>query len=297
MRQYVHGCEIIQYADDTQFVHVGRIDALPDLISAAQTTFSQTRDYFNKNGLLLNANKTQCLFIGTRAITRQIPENTTLTYANTTISPCKHIKNLGVYIDSHLTFDKHIYETHRKVMGNLLFINRIKDKFDSVTRKIAIESLALSNINYCLPIYGTASTTLLKQIQKLQNFAAKICIGGATRRDHATPFITQLKWLKIDKKIMYDTAINLYKIKTKSYPEWFVHLPTTAEVTQSRYTTRQQDNLHVPHTSSHGGARSLLVLGPRLWNTLPHYIKQSGTIHMFRSRLKIFLLNNDVYVN
>ena len=81
---------------------------------------------------------------------------------------------------------------------------------DNITRKIAIESLALSTINYCLPIYGTANNTLIIRIQRLQNFAAKTCIGGAKRRDHATPFITQLKWLKIDKKIIYDIAINIY---------------------------------------------------------------------------------------
>lgn len=179
-------------------------------------------------------------------------------------------------------------------MGSLLFLNRIKDKFDNTTRKIAIESLALSTINYCLPIYGTANNTLIKRIQKLQNFAAKTCIGGARRRDHATPFITQLKWLKIDKKVIYDIAINIYKIKTKSFPEWFLHLPTMTEVTQSMYTTRQQDNLHVPHTNTHGGARSLLVLSPRLWNNLPHNIKQSSTLHMFRTKLKSFLLNNEI---
>ena len=155
----------------------------------------------------------------------------------------------------------------------------------------------MSTINYCLPVYGTTNNTLIKKIQKLQNFAAKICIGGAKRRDHATPFITQMKWLKIDKKIIYDIAISVYKIKCKNYPEWFLHLPTTTEVTQSRYTTRQQDNLHVPHTNTHGGARSLLVLGPRVWNTLPRNIQQSNTIHMFRSRLKTFLLNNDVNIN
>ena len=53
------------------------------------------------------------------------------------------------------------------------------------------------------------SPDLIKRVQKLQNFAAKICIGGAQRRDHATPFITQLNWLKMDNKVISDVAPNV----------------------------------------------------------------------------------------
>ncbi len=94
----------------------------------------------------------------------------------------------------------HIQEMQKKVMGILFFRNRIKDKFDINTRKIVIQSLALSIVKYCLPVYGTTNSTLLRRVQKLQNIAAKVCVGGARRSDHATPFITQLEWFKIEKK-------------------------------------------------------------------------------------------------
>ncbi len=103
-------------------------------------------------------------------------------------------------MDQHMSFEVHIHEMHKKVMGTLLLANRIRDKFDPATRKIVIQSLALSGINYCLQVYCTANNTQMRRMQKLQNFAAKICAGGARRSDHATPFITQLEWLKIDLK-------------------------------------------------------------------------------------------------
>ncbi len=67
-------------------------------------------------------------------------------------------------------------------MGILLFLNRVKDKFDTTTRKTVVESLAVSIINYCLPVYCTTNNTLMKRVQYLQNFAAKICAGGAMQR-------------------------------------------------------------------------------------------------------------------
>ncbi len=36
----IHGCEIIQYANDTQFVHTSTVDALPHLSTTAQVTLS-----------------------------------------------------------------------------------------------------------------------------------------------------------------------------------------------------------------------------------------------------------------
>ncbi len=152
---------------------------------------------------MINPNKTQCLFVGTRLFIRRIPPDTTINFHNALITPSKHIKNLGIYMDCHLTFDTHIQEMHKKVMGILFFLNRIIDKFDINTRKIVFQSLALSIINYCLPVYGTINSTLLRRVQKLHNFATKVCVGGAGRSDHATPFITHLEWLKIEKKKIF----------------------------------------------------------------------------------------------
>ena len=297
LTEIIQGCEVIQYADDTQFVHTGTTDELPDLIMRAETTLSHVKAYFNRNGLMINPNKTQCLFVGTRPFIRRIPADTIINFDNALITPSKHIKNLGIYMDCHMTFDVHIQEMRKKVMGILFFLNRIKDKFDFDTRKTVIQSLALSIINYCLPVYGTTNSTLLQRVQKLQNFAAKICVGGARRSDHATPFILQLEWLKIEKKIIFEAAINVYKIKNKLFPDWFMQFPTNNDISHNRYTTRQQHNLYVSHTNTDHGGRSLSVLGPKIWNTLPDNVTNSLTLQVFRKRLKEFLMNNNVPIH
>ncbi len=113
-------------------------------------------------------------------------------------------------------------------------------------------------------MYGTTNSTLIRRVQKLQNFAAKVCVGGARRSDRATPFITQLEWLKIEKKIIFEVAINVIKIKNKLFPDWCMQFPTKREILQNRYTTRQQHNLYVSHTNADHGGRSLRVLGPKI---------------------------------
>ncbi len=61
LTEIIHDCGVVQYADDTQFIHTGTNDELPDLITRAEATLSLTKTYFNK---------TQCLFVGTIVVTR-----------------------------------------------------------------------------------------------------------------------------------------------------------------------------------------------------------------------------------
>ncbi len=78
---------------------------------------------------------------------RRIPSDMTINFDSALITPSKQIKDLGIYMDCHMTFDVHIQEMHKEVMRILFFLNRIKDEFEMNTRKILIESLALSIIN------------------------------------------------------------------------------------------------------------------------------------------------------
>ena len=68
-------------------------------------------------------------------------------------------------------FDVHIAKFSKKIMGMLLFINIISMNFDQSTRKIVIQSLVLSLINYCIGIWGSTNKTQLFSVQKLLKFA------------------------------------------------------------------------------------------------------------------------------
>ncbi len=85
-----------------------------------------------------------------------------------------------------MTFDTHINEMSKKVMGTLMYINRIKNCFDKSTRILAVQSLVLSVLNHCITIWANTNTTLLTTAQKLQNFAIKVTDGKAQKFDHVT---------------------------------------------------------------------------------------------------------------
>ena len=290
MSNYFKNCCLIQYADDTQFLHTGTLTELDNIISDAELTFNRAREYFLRNGLKLNAEKTKCIFIGTHQLIPRIPENTTLAFHNTTIKPSSCVKNLGVHFDKYMTFETHINKISTKVTGTLLDINRVKHCFDKESRIILIQSLVLSVLNHCNIIWGTTNTTLLTKIQKLQNFAIKVADGNARKYDHVTPIFRRLEWLNTKKIIYLNTAVTLYKQLNNYYPLTIINLPTVNNLTGS--SSRQQNNLFVPRVITQSGGRSLSVRGPSLWNLLPKNVQNSNTLYSFKTSLKQFLLTD-----
>ncbi len=188
-----------------------------------------------------------------------------------------------------MTFDVHITNLSKKVFSTILYINRIKENLNRSARITVIQSLLFSIMNYAILIWGTASTTRLKQIQKLQNFAAKAAIGGARKQDHATPFIKELGWLKIYQKYLYELGIMMYNVTKGNAPNHLLSLRSVRDV--SSVNTRQQDQLYVPRTKTQSGARSILIDGPKYWNSLPSNVKSAQSTSCIKKNLLLYLRN------
>ncbi len=123
MARHINNCLLVQYADDTHFLHSGNIIEIDTLITRTENTLTQIRSYFLKNGLKLNTDKTQCIFLGTRQLLAHIPNKTIIRCADSDIRPSLNAKNLGIYLDSYMTFDRHVSDMIKKAMGTLMFIN------------------------------------------------------------------------------------------------------------------------------------------------------------------------------
>ena len=274
MKRLATQCMLVQYADDSQFIFTGTIKEVEKLIRDAESTLKEVKLYFDINGLKINPQKTQIIFIGSRQNLSRIPPNLSINFDGNLIVPCKFVKKFGTFLDNYLVFDKHVDEIYRKTMGTLIYINRIKDKVDKDTRVLIVQSLALSVINYCSKIWGSANKSQLQRIQKIQNFAAKVATGNARKYDHATPYIQQLKWLKIEKKYCFDVCVLMYKVVNNLIQTDLFPLVTVREIHQ--VPTRQSSDLYVQRARTDVGKREMSIRGPEHWSQLPLNIKESN---------------------
>ena len=88
----------------------------------------------------MNDKKTQCMFIGrcTYQLLSIVPNNITLQLHDTILQPTTHVRNLGLHMDRYMTFNKHIYESSKKIIGILIYVYRIKDYFNKKNRAMII---------------------------------------------------------------------------------------------------------------------------------------------------------------
>ena len=129
----------------------------------------------------------------------------------------------------------------------------------------------------------------MQRVQKIQNFAAKIASGKGRKFDHATPFISELGWLKMNKKCDYDICTLMYSIVKGKLPHWLLTINRVSEINQR--ITRQANLLAIPRTHTDTGARNIEVRGPILWNALPSEIRDSPTVYHFKNKLKQYYLD------
>ena len=88
-----------------------------------------TRNWCFDNQLLLNPNKTKLVVFGSRQMSAKIT-NLRFSLLRKELAPAKEAKDLGVILNSNLTFSQHILSTVSSCMFRLGQINWVKHAFD-----------------------------------------------------------------------------------------------------------------------------------------------------------------------
>lgn len=126
----------------------------------------------------------------------------------------------GIPFDQNMTFDSHVKNISPWIFNIILYVNWIRNNYSKSARITVMLSLVLSIINYGIKVWGAANETHVQQIQKLQNFAAKVALGGAAKHGHVTPFMRGLGWLKIKRNVYVRTRnhdVYCYQFSSKRY--------------------------------------------------------------------------------
>lgn len=81
----------------------------------------------SENQLLINPKKTKYRLIGRRQNLQQLPVNMSVNFLNETISPVPFGIDLGMTLDSLLTYDQNISSLVSTYMNTLCELNRLKN--------------------------------------------------------------------------------------------------------------------------------------------------------------------------
>ena len=119
---------------------------------------------------MINPEKTKLLLIGTRQLLGNLLEDMAITFLGEVIAPITNAKDLGVTLDSHLTYDYHIKNVLSSCMAKLCQINRVKDCFDSDTLCLIINALVMRKLYYCSAVWSNTSATNIFCVQNIDKY-------------------------------------------------------------------------------------------------------------------------------
>jgi hypothetical protein len=125
----------------------------------------------------VNPKKTKLLLLGTSQMLKKLSgSDFHITVLGEKIIPLQTVKDLGMTLDSSLTYDKHIVDTDSKCITELRQINRVKHIFDKHILSLIINALVFSKIYYCSSVWSNTSKKNISKLQSVQNFARALLL-------------------------------------------------------------------------------------------------------------------------
>ena len=196
-----------------------------------------------KNSLLINPDKTKVLAVGVPQLLQKL-SSFSVTLFDIELSPVLVVKDLGVLLDTRLSYNEHIIQT----ASNCHF-----------------------KLNQASPVWSNTSNSNIDKLQKVQNFAGRIILG-LRKYDHISDGLRSLKWLPIREKLILNDATMMHKCINKLVPDYLADMFRLRSQIHSRQT-RSSGASDIPLCRLSTGQRSFAFRGAKLCNSLNDNIK------------------------
>ena len=241
------------------------------------------------NKLKLNADKTELLLIASSYWKPRI-EWPPLHVGGTQVIPAPSARNLGVKFDNTMSMEDQVSSICSSVFFHLRNIAAVRKCLDSESTVTLVHALVTSRLDMCNSLLCGVPARMIKRLQRVQNFAARI-ICRIRKFEHITPSLIALHWLPVHSRIQFKILLIVFKCLNGQAPEY---LETLLQQYCPRRELRSsgQNLLAVRRANLKGyGDRAFSIAGPKLWNALPEYVKSCQSVQTFKSKLKHHLFS------
>ena len=207
------------YADDTQaFVHGPSSDQL-SLVRSIDCLASDLHYWMSTNRLCLNATKTQLIWFGTRQQLSKL-DFQLLTEKFPAYTYSSSVRDLGVTLDSSLTFTEHISNLTRSCFFQLRRLRAIRRSVSPSVFTTIVHAFICSRLDYCNSLLMGLPKQRLSPLQSVLNASARL-IARLPRFSHISTYMLDvLHWLPITARIHYKILFLVSKAQLSSAPKY-----------------------------------------------------------------------------
>ena len=277
----------MQYCDDTQLAVLGSPRDAGALVACLEQNLTALAVWLRKNGLKVNADKTQLLVLGTRQNLRQLPP-ISVEFMGTTITGSPTARNLGVTFDVNLSFGDHVTEVVRRCTGVLSGLSHSGHQLPRSTLSTLVQALAVSVIRYAISVYGVCGVTQMGRLQRMLNFGARV-ISGRRKYDHISDVMRDLQWLSAENMWRFHSVMLLKKMLVTGQPE-SLHDRIASRGSIHGRSTRQAGMIDTPMIRTEAGRRRFLYSAVTMYNELPANLRDLSLLR-FKKEYRALLLS------
>ncbi len=199
-----YGISFHCYADDTQLY----ISTKPDETSKVSKLTECVKNIKANHFLLLNSDKTKILLIGPKNSTQNLLDHNLQLDGCTVTSST--VKNLGVILDSNISFENHISHITKTAFFHLRNMAKLRNMLSVSDAEKLVHAFMTSRMDYCNALLGGCPASSINKLQIVQNAAARV-LTRSRKYDHITPILQSLHWLHINFHISYNILLLAYK--------------------------------------------------------------------------------------
>ena len=240
--------------------------------------------------LILNLAKTDAILLGTSQQLKKCAL-TELIVCNTSIPISSTVRDLGVTLDSSLSWQPHVGRVCASAFNHLRLVSRMKKSLCRKHRLMPIHALVLSRLDYCAPLLIGISDKLLGKLQLVINASMRVALG-LRKHDRVSQHMKDLEWLSAEKRIYYRAMWLLVSVMTNSSPKYLqTHLIQYAPSRSLR--SQSASSLVAKRTRTAVADRAFRNFAPRIWNELPLSVHHNTSKKVLLKRLKRRLLDPD----
>ena len=141
-----------QYADDTQLYIGTNSSMLTTQIASIESCTQRVHNWLLNNGLHLNPSKSEAIvFYNPRSkpLAALAESIGTVSVAGSPIKLQTSIKNLGVYLDSTMSFDKQVSETCKACYFHIRALRHIRTSLTTEASKTIAAAIVGSRLDFC----------------------------------------------------------------------------------------------------------------------------------------------------
>ena len=139
----------------------------------------------------------------------------------------------------------------------------------------------MSKLYYCSTVWSNASSSNIKKLQAVQNFAYRIIVDGK-KFDHITPNLKEIGWLPVKEHLLFKDLVMIYKCISGLAPIFLKRKELNNRAT--RNNEAPQIPLFNP-ISTATGQISFRYRAVGLWNSLDNELKKLPLV-TFKIKLK-----------